>query len=771
MMWPARWRKTNKTTSNPRRKILLWAAVVGIIFSAIDAGEPLENFLHTVRNGLHSTRASGKIAVIGIDDRSVVALGRWPWPRRDLARIIDNLNAVGVRRIFLDANAYGATDPVDDQMLAAAIKRAEPKVFLPVRFHISARSGRRVLSKPLPAFDQGVQHANINWMLNFAGEIWRMPYALAVNGVDYRSMSAILADLPIEAEAWYPVDNSIDIRTIPQISAIDAYMNSDQLKLMKGKDVIIALASIQLLDNYRLPGQGVVPGVYSHILGAETLMRGRPVEISSLWVCAITFACCMGAAYLKKRKWRAMCLMLAIACLTIIPLLFDLNSISTDYVPGIVMLVIVCVGLARIRIREKGATTNFISGLPNLNALRQARTPPGMSLTVARIRNFPEISSSLNPAMERALVEQITNRFALGIGGSMLYQGDEGIFAWFADNVRGSSIGDQLDGLHALLTTPVVIDDRKVDLAVAFGVDSGEDRSIANRIGSALVAADEAAGEGLKWKGYDPAKLKDAAWKLSLLGRLDEAIDNGEIWVAYQPKLDIRSGLISGAEALVRWSHPEKGEIGPDEFIPVAEQHGRIEKLTLHVLDSAVRVAVAINARGINFNVAVNLSARLLENPYLAETISSHLKDLGLDPAHLTLEVTESAAIENSGNSVGLLHELRDAGIHISIDDYGTGFSTLEYFKKIPATEIKIDKSFVSLIDRSNSDRLMVNSTIQLAHQLDRKVVAEGVENVETLNALTAMGCDHAQGYLIGRPMRFSALARILLRQQNAKAA
>jgi EAL domain-containing protein (putative c-di-GMP-specific phosphodiesterase class I)/CHASE2 domain-containing sensor protein len=770
-MWPARWRKTKKAASNPRRRLLLWAAVVGVIFSAIDAGEPLENFLHTVRNRLHSTPTSGKIAVIGIDDRSVVALGRWPWPRRDLAQIIDNLNASGVRRIFLDVNAYGATDPVDDQMLAAAIKRASQKVVLPVRFHISPQTGRRVLSKPFPAFDQGVQHANINWRLNFTGEIWRMPYALTAGGVTYRSMSSMLANIPVRAEGWYPVDNSIDIRTIPQVSALDAYNGGGQLASLRGKDVIIALASVQQADNFRLPGQGMIPGVYSHIMGAETLMRARPVEISSLVICAIIFGFCLGIANLKTRKWRTACLVSGIVLLTFLPLIFDLYAISTDYVPGMVMLAIVSIGLARIRIREKGATTNFISGLPNLNALRQTLTPSGMSLAVARIHNFPEISSSLNPSMERILVEQITNRFALGVGGSVLYQGDEGIFAWFADNMRGSSIGDQLDGLHALLTTPVVIDDRKIDLAVTFGIDAGDDRSIANRIGSALVAADEATSEGLKWKGYDPAKLKDAAWKLSLLGRLDEAIDNGEIWVAYQPKLDIRSGLINGAEALVRWSHPEKGEISPDEFIPVAEQHGRIEKLTLHVLDSAIRAAVAINARGIGFNVAVNLSARLLENPYLAETISGHLTDLGLDPAYLTLEVTESAAIENSGNSVSLLHELRRAGIHISIDDYGTGFSTLEYFKKIPATEIKIDKSFVSLIDRSNSDRLMVNSTIQLAHQLDRKVVAEGVENFETLNALTAMGCDQAQGYLIGRPMRFSALARILLRQQITKVA
>jgi EAL domain-containing protein (putative c-di-GMP-specific phosphodiesterase class I) len=770
-MWPARWRKTKKASSNPRRTILLWAAIIGIFCSVTDLGEPLENFLHTIRNGAHRTAASGKIVLIGIDDRSIEKLGRWPWPRRTLARIIDNLNDSGARRIFLDLNAYGATDPEDDRIFATAIKRASTKVVLPVRFAVSPSTGRRVLQLPFPGIDKDVQHVNINWRLNFASEIWRMPYALTVRGVPYRTMGAALANVPVSTEKWYPVDNSIDITTVPHISAEVVYAGGNQLKAVKDKDVVIATSSIMLLDNYRLAGQGTVPGVYSHIIGAETLMRGIPLEISSLVICGIIFLCCLGIVYLQGGKQRAACLLIATATLVVLPFVFELHSISTDYVPGAVILSIVCIGLARIRIREKGAKTNFISGLPNLNALRQSPAPAGMSLTVARIRNFPEITSSLNPAMERVLVEQITNRFALGVGGSTLYQGDEGIFAWFANSIRGSSLGDQLDGLHALLTTPVVIDSRKIDLSVTFGIDAGWDRSIANRIGSALVAADEAASESLKWKGYDPAKLKDAEWKLSLLGRLDEAIDNGEIWVAYQPKLDIRSGRIGGAEALVRWSHPEKGEINPDEFIPVAEQHGRIEKLTLHVLDSAVRAAVAINAHGIDFNVAVNLSARLLGNPYLAETISAHLKDLGLDPSNLTLEVTESAAMENSESSVTLLHQLRDAGVQISIDDYGTGFSTLEYLRKIPATEIKIDKSFVSLIDRNNSDRLMVNSTIQLAHQLDRKVVAEGVETIETLNALVAMGCDQAQGYFIGRPMRFAALGRVLLREQMARVA
>jgi EAL domain-containing protein (putative c-di-GMP-specific phosphodiesterase class I) len=167
----------------------------------------------------------------------------------------------------------------------------------------------------------------------------------------------------------------------------------------------------------------------------------------------------------------------------------------------------------------------------------------------------------------------------------------------------------------------------------------------------------------------------------------------------------------------------------------------------------------------------VNLSARLIDDRTLTPMITTLLERHGLDAARLTLEVTETAAISSTERSLEALLSLRYLGVQISIDDYGTGLSTLEYLKRIPATEIKIDRSFVSAISRSPSDRLLVNSTIQLAHSLGQKVVAEGVEDEETLQSLAAMHCDVAQGYLIGRPTTFRALSRTLLTQQKRRAA
>jgi EAL domain-containing protein (putative c-di-GMP-specific phosphodiesterase class I) len=285
------------------------------------------------------------------------------------------------------------------------------------------------------------------------------------------------------------------------------------------------------------------------------------------------------------------------------------------------------------------------------------------------------------------------------------------------------------------------------------------------------VAADEAAAETLQWKRYDPATPEDAAWKLSLLSELDAAIEAGDLWVAYQPKFELGGRTIIGAEALVRWTHPQRGLISPLDFVPAAEQSGRIEKLTEFVLERAIRAAAVINRYHPGFNMSVNLSPKLLGRYPVEASVIGMLGDYGVSPACLTLEVTESVALATGVGELEPLHSLRARGVGISIDDYGTGLSTLDYLKRIPATEIKIDKSFVQGIRLNNSDKLMVNSTIQLAHSLNQKVVAEGIEDVETLQALCAMGCDVGQGFYLGKPLTFRDFGRRMSAQRQLRAA
>ena len=555
----------------------------------------------------------------------------------------------------------------------------------------------------------------------------------------------------------FPLDYSIDLKSIPILSGWRRADGRIGAKQLAGKDVLIGIGTDTIGDTYFIPGYGKAFGVHVHAIGAETLKSGRPVDLG--WGLSFVFGLAAAALATKRRKFVERMAIFGGALASSdgrarlarsAPHLRrrdprDLRPVGRRRSPRLAPLSRPRPGQSRIQPAQPRCASHQPAGR-------------GQALIAARLLNYEEIVATLPPNGERQLIEQVVSRLKVGASDRVLYQGDGGIFAWFEE--PRAPFGNHLDALYSLFRNPARIAGLPIDLTIAFGVEIGSSRSLANRLASALVAAEEAAHDGLKWKYHDPDSLQDASWKLSMLSQLDSAIDRGEVWVAYQPKLDLKTRRIIGAEALARWTHPEKGPIAASEFVAAAEQHDRIGKLTDFVLDKAVAAAAAINKRSGEFGIAVNLSARLLTDKGFTLRVSALLARHRLAPEHLTLELTETAALAGSGEGLEMIASLRELGIRISIDDYGTGLSTLDYLKKIPANEIKIDQSFVKAMIDNRSDRLMVQSTIGLAHSLGRQVVAEGVEQREILDVLVAMGCDIAQGFAIGRPMSLESLAK-----------
>jgi EAL domain-containing protein (putative c-di-GMP-specific phosphodiesterase class I)/CHASE2 domain-containing sensor protein len=762
-----------KGASSPRFRLIAWSLLVALIFGLTDLGGPIDDMMRTGRNVVQKRPASGDIVVIAIDDPSLAKLKRWPWPRSHYARLSDELARLGAKRIFYDIEFSSPSDPEEDRKFASALARQAAPVVMPVQNIRNSSTGKDTPFFPLPMFRRHVQEATVNVVYDFRGIVWSLPYARQTGDRSYPSFAAVLANTGRNRHGVFAIDYAIDFRTIPRISAVDVIEGRVLPEMITGKDVIIGATADQLGDSYFVPAAGKLGGVYLHVLGAETLKAGAPVELGWLppLVCALAIG--IGALLLKSRLGFAL-LAGGIALGFVAPFALEEIKLFVEVVPAQTFLIIIIARTGWLSFRQtysSRAVTHPLSGLPNLNALRTDEAGGNRPLIAARIINFAEITSSLPPDMEKILVDQIAGRLTLGSVGKKLYQGDEGVFAWFADDEMAVTLPDHLNALHTLFRSPVVVDGAQLDLVVTFGVEVGSGRSMANRLSSALVVADEASAEGLKWKEYDAARLKEAPWRLSLLSQLDAAIDAAELWIAYQPKLDLKTRRTIGAEALVRWTHPEKGPISPAEFVLAAEQSGRIQKLTSYVLERAVQAAAEINAQGIPFGVAVNLSARLIDDSQLAEKITRVLRTHGLSPEHLTLEITETAALGTTSAHLENLARLRELGVQISVDDYGTGLSTLDYLKKIPANEIKIDKSFVQAMHRNQGDRVIVDSTIQLAHSLGRRVVAEGVEDREALYALSLMGCDVAQGFFIGRPIPLGSLMRQLLDEQGERVA
>jgi diguanylate cyclase len=238
-------------------------------------------------------------------------------------------------------------------------------------------------------------------------------------------------------------------------------------------------------------------------------------------------------------------------------------------------------------------------------------------------------------------------------------------------------------------------------------------------------------------------------------------LGEGHFRLVYQPKYNVRDGIIDSAEALIRWHHPEDGMILPDRFIPHAEDSGTITEITLWTMDQAIADQRAMREEGIDLKIFVNLSARLLtEEP----TVVGICERGAQDGVELGVEVTERSVISDPAVAFANIRRLREVGLHISIDDYGAGLSSLTYLKQMEADELKIDKSFIIALGTSHRDPLIVRSTIDLAHALGMIVTAEGVETPAAQALLKVMGCDMMQGYLIGRPVRPEMLGEYLAR-------
>ncbi len=252
---------------------------------------------------------------------------------------------------------------------------------------------------------------------------------------------------------------------------------------------------------------------------------------------------------------------------------------------------------------------------------------------------------------------------------------------------------------------------------------------------------------------YSQQQNRYSLLRLSLMSELRGAIARGELVLYYQPKLDIKAEKITSVECLVRWQHPLHGLIFPDDFIPLAEQTGNIRLLTAWAIDTALAQCVRWQQQGIALEVAVNISSVDLQDPLFVSNVQHALNKHQLSAEHLSLEVTESAVMYDIEKAVELLTALRQLGIRLAMDDYGTGYSSMAQLKRLPIHEMKIDKSFVMDLHHNNDDTIIVRSTIELGHNMGLILIAEGVESPEILQLLRQYGCDIAQGYGIGRPM------------------
>ncbi|HLL69741.1 MAG TPA: EAL domain-containing protein [Micromonosporaceae bacterium] len=426
---------------------------------------------------------------------------------------------------------------------------------------------------------------------------------------------------------------------------------------------------------------------------------------------------------------------------------------------------------------EYQALHDRLTGLPNRTVFADrlgqalsgaARTGEAVAVMVFDLDRFKEVNDALGHHYGDQLLCQVANRVGQAVRAADTVArlgGDE--FAVLLPRTDADSAGELAERvLHALHQTFVMDDALTVDVEASIGVvvTSAHGGTVDELMRYADVAMYRAKDGRTGIVVYDPALHVESPTRLALLGDLRRALDReDELVVYYQPKVSLELGELSGMEALVRWQHPTRGLVPPGEFIPVAEGTGLINRLTTHVLRIALVDVRAWLDDGVEVQVAVNLSPRCLLDTTLPERVHGLLEEYGVPAALLRLEVTETAIMANTGLAMTILTELHRLGIRLSVDDYGTGYSSMAYLKRLPVDELKIDRSFVLGMTEDENDAILVRGAIDLGHNLGLTVVAEGVERAEHSAALKLMGCDIAQGFHYARPVPVSQLRAMML--------
>ena len=404
------------------------------------------------------------------------------------------------------------------------------------------------------------------------------------------------------------------------------------------------------------------------------------------------------------------------------------------------------------------AQRDHLTNLPNRDHfLRKGqemlRSHQDAVLLAINIDRLKAINDVLGFSVGDAVIVEAGQRLA-GIGEGLVARVQTTQFCLLLPNPE--RLPDLRRRLDATFSMPVLVMGQTLDVALSIGLARNAGEAMLRLLRDAEIALAVAKTTKLNWLTYEPAMDTTRPESLGLLFELSRAIANSELRLFLQPKVKLADGRVTAAEALVRWQHPARGMVPPNDFIPFAEQTGKISAITLWVIREGARLTALWRAEGRPLLLSLNISTHDLREPEFVERVTALVKGQNARPEDLRLEVTESGMMDDPERSLTVLHALRDAGFTLSIDDFGTGYSSLSYLQRMPVAELKIDRSFVRNVKAGSDGAALLDSIISLGHRMGLSVVAEGAETEQECALLKSMGCDYVQGWFVAKAMPVS---------------
>ncbi len=767
-------------SSIPRRlllKAMLIAALISGSLSALGVFYPLDAVLYAMRSQVAQKPMRDDVVLIGIDDKALAKHGGWPWDRQVLADEITKMDKAGARRIVFDVqffdNGLGREDP-----LLKAANDAKAEVYFGVlpeamhfddKFEISSErskelmipDGNRLVYLGMNFDFMGTPQSVPNdVVLNLNGESNQIPGIANLLSMHERSDDIVYVDLNIKGN--YEL-----------VSILDWQKKLD----LNSKDIILVPQAEIFNDYYKIPFHGYRPGAVLQVMASQSEQADflhAPTIIFTL-LSALLYVVLIWSKVTKTKVY----VLQASLCAVILAVGWGMerNGYQFLFSPFLINSALF-VALIKYNYEKYLASvenaTDSLTGLPNGTAHVCAIEEVGNGsrvIVAATIGNSSDISCVLNEEKILDFYREVERRILSSNGAEVIYHAGYDSVTWDVPKAIFPDVEDYAKAMRAMMLQPFIIDGQTIRADLSYGFDLDTSLTAYRRLANALNASQRAASSHKLFSDNPSATDNSATWRIALSSSIDRLLAEKQFSLAFQPKLNLESGRVESAECLMRWTHPDFGAIPPSEFIEAAEQGSAIADLTAFALDSAMQALTVIRRTKPKFTLAVNLSPSLLDEPDLAARILEGLDSYGLNRSALILEITEAAQLADRSVAMDMLDRLAKAGVPLSIDDYGTGRSTLDYLRVIPAKEVKLDRSFVGDMIANDQNRNLVESTIKLAQTLSLATVAEGVENRATLNMLKAMGCTYVQGYHIGWPLDFEQFTKKFVNESDVYAA
>lgn len=732
------------------------ASLLSLLMAAAMLLEPVDWMIWTLQSRFGDAPASGDI--VYVQAKSTLTDPQADADRRELAAALDRLRAMGADRVYLDA-VFPAEIPSSpaSTRLANALDRWGSRVSLVNRIDVTPE-GKRDEVRNEASFARGHRAVWSGYTTNWPNFAWRLPYSYPTSTGLAPSLAADLAGID-SATGVFEVEYGIRSRALPAVP-LERIVEGASPSDFAGKVVVIGLPRDPALSEMRVPVQASSPPSFVAIQAAETLKRGAPRFVSGITSMAVVALLLIAGAYAASPTLRRIAYSVAAIAPFYAGLVAGTYALRIELSYCLPLLALFGVLRWRSNWKERVAQIDPDTGLPSFRALAAQLGEPTRDdsyVVVAKVHGYEAILKSLEASHRASYMLKIVERIRVGDGRRRVYV-DGYHLAWTVDLPDDAGVREHLEGLRAIFAAPVSVDSRSIDVGITFGAAGLVTGQGQRCLADALAAVEETT------EALEPIRIardrpdSDTLWDLSLRSRIDAAMEAGEVFCVYQPKVDIAADRLIGVEALVRWEDPERGQIPPMHFVMQCEKAGRMEYLTRYVLQSACSAGKLLHFRGHRITMAVNISATLLGDMRIVGLVRNVLQATGFDPHYLVLEITETARIRDLTQARSVLKALKALGTHLSMDDFGVGAANFEALQALPFDELKIDREFVSRAATSEKARAITASIVSLGASARIAVVAEGAENESDLAMLRDIGCWQVQGFALARPMPLTKL-------------